>query len=44
MDGRLLEACAAHDPEAASATLYEHLDLAGHFYAPELGERGLFDR
>ena len=34
MDGRLLEACAAHDPELASATLYEHLDLAGRFYAP----------
>ena len=44
MDGRLLEACAAHDPELASATLYEHLDLAGRFYGPELGERGLFDR
>ena len=44
LDGRLLEACAAHDPEAASATLYEHLDLAGRFYAPELGERGMFDR
>jgi DNA-binding GntR family transcriptional regulator len=44
MDGRLLDACAAHDPELASTTLYEHLDLAGRFYAPELGERGLFDR
>jgi DNA-binding GntR family transcriptional regulator len=44
MDGRLLDACAAHDPDLASATLYEHLDLAGRFYAPELGERGLFDR
>jgi DNA-binding GntR family transcriptional regulator len=44
LDGRLLEACAVHNPAAASAALYEHLDLAGRFYAPELGERGMFDR
>jgi len=44
IDGRLLDACDDHDSEAAAAALYEHLELAGHFYAPELGDRGIFDR
>ena len=36
IDGRLLESCAAQDPEAAASTLYEHLELAGRFYARDL--------
>ena len=44
IDGRLLDAVAAGDPELASATLFEHLDLAGRFYGPELGDRGIFER
>ncbi len=44
IDGRLLDAVAAGDPERAAATLFEHLDLAGRFYGPELGDRGIFER
>jgi len=44
IDGRLLDAVASGDAELASATLYEHLDLAGRFYGPELGDRGIFER
>ena len=36
IDGRLLESCAAQDPDAAAARLYEHLELAGRFYARDL--------
>lgn len=44
IDGRLLEAVAARDADLAAATLFEHLDLAGRFYGPELGDRGIFER
>ena len=32
------------DADRAAETLYEHLDLAGRFYGPELGDRGIFAR
>ena len=44
IDGRLLDAVSDGDSERAAATLYEHLDLAGRFYGPELGPRGIFAR
>ena len=44
LDGELLAACAAHDPETAARTLREHLGLADEYYAPELGDRGIFER
>lgn len=44
IDGRLLDAVASGDAELAAETLYEHLDLAGRFYEPELGDRGIFER
>jgi DNA-binding GntR family transcriptional regulator len=43
IDGRLLDAVAEGDAESAAAALFEHLDLAGRFYGPELGDRGIFD-
>ena len=42
-DGRLLEACANHDPTAAAATLHAHLELASVIFEHELGGRGIFD-
>jgi DNA-binding GntR family transcriptional regulator len=44
IDGRLVDAVADGDAGRAAATLYEHLELAGRFYGPELGERGIFGR
>jgi DNA-binding GntR family transcriptional regulator len=44
IDGRLLDAVSAGDADGAAATLFEHLDLAGRFYGPELGDRGIFER
>jgi DNA-binding GntR family transcriptional regulator len=44
MDGRLLEACAAHDPQAAAHALFEHLELASLFFERELGGQGIFAR
>jgi DNA-binding GntR family transcriptional regulator len=42
-DQALLEACAAHDPEAAGAALHDHLELASVIFEHELGGRGIFD-
>jgi DNA-binding GntR family transcriptional regulator len=42
LDVELLEACAAHDPERASAALYAHLELANDIYAAELEGRSIF--
>ena len=42
-DRALLEACAAHDPEAATAALHDHLELASVIFEHELGGRGIFD-
>lgn len=44
LDEELLATCAAHDEERAAQALRRHLELAGEFYAVELGERGIFDR
>jgi len=44
IDGRLLDAVSDGDAARAAEALYEHLDLAGRFYGPELGERGIFAR
>jgi len=44
LDGRLLDACAAHDSASAAAALYEHLELASVFFQTELGGRGIFAR
>ncbi len=44
IDGRLLEAVSDGEADRAAETLYEHLDLAGRFYGPELGDRGIFTR
>jgi DNA-binding GntR family transcriptional regulator len=44
MDGRLLEACVAHDPQAAAHALFEHLELASLFFETELGGQGIFAR
>jgi DNA-binding GntR family transcriptional regulator len=44
IDGRLIDTVASGDPERAAAALFEHLDLAGRFYGPELGDRGIFER
>ena len=41
-DERLVEACEAHDPQAASDALYEHLELASVFFETELGGQGIF--
>jgi DNA-binding GntR family transcriptional regulator len=43
LDAELLAACAAHDSPAAADALRRHLELAGSFYARELGDRGLFE-
>jgi DNA-binding GntR family transcriptional regulator len=43
IDERLLDAVAHGDADLAAATLFEHLDLAGRFYGPELGDRGIFE-
>ena len=37
-------AVAEGDADSAARTLFEHLDLAGRFYGPELGDRGIFER
>jgi DNA-binding GntR family transcriptional regulator len=42
-DQALLDACVAHDPEAAAATLHDHLELASVIFERELGGRGIFD-
>jgi DNA-binding GntR family transcriptional regulator len=42
-DRSLLDACAAHDPEAAAAALHDHLELASVIFEHELGGRGIFD-
>ena len=44
LDEELLAACERHDEERAATALRAHLELAGEFYAVELGERGIFDR
>src|SRR4051795_7368106 len=43
-DGQLLEACASHRPDLASAALYAHLELASVIFERELGGRGIFER
>jgi DNA-binding GntR family transcriptional regulator len=42
-DQALLDACTAHDPEAAAAVLHDHLELASVIFERELGGRGIFD-
>ena len=42
LDERLLAACSAGDGDLAAAALFEHLELAGRFFEPELGGRGIF--
>lgn len=42
LDGELLAACAAHDPERAAAALHAHLELATEIYAVELKGRSIF--
>ena len=42
-DTQLLEACAAHDAEAAAVALHDHLELASVIFEHELGGRGIFD-
>ena len=42
-DEALLDACVAHDPEAAAAALHDHLELASVIFEHELGGRGIFD-
>jgi DNA-binding GntR family transcriptional regulator len=44
MDGRLLQACIEHDPQAAAHALFEHLELASLFFEHELGGQGIFAR
>jgi DNA-binding GntR family transcriptional regulator len=44
LDDELLAACTAQDEERAAAVLREHLELAGRFYADELGAHGIFAR
>jgi DNA-binding GntR family transcriptional regulator len=41
-DDELLRACVAHEPDAAVAALYGHLELANEYYAPELAGRSIF--
>jgi DNA-binding GntR family transcriptional regulator len=43
IDEALLEACRAHDGDAAAAALHRHLELFGDFYAHELGGQGIFE-
>jgi DNA-binding GntR family transcriptional regulator len=42
-DQALLDACAAHDPEAAAGALRDHLELASVVFEHELAGRGIFD-
>jgi DNA-binding GntR family transcriptional regulator len=42
-DDLLLDACAAHDPDAAAAVLHDHLELASVIFERELEGRGIFD-
>ena len=42
LDGELLAACAAHDPERAAAALHAHLALATDIYTVELAGRSIF--
>jgi len=42
-DRALLDACIAHDPEAAAKALHDHLELASVIFEHELGGRGIFD-
>jgi DNA-binding GntR family transcriptional regulator len=42
LDGELLAACAAHEPDRAAAALRAHLELATDIYAVELKGRGIF--
>jgi DNA-binding GntR family transcriptional regulator len=42
LDAELLAACAAREADAAADALRRHLELAGSFYARELGDRGIF--
>ena len=43
-DERLaLTACSAHDPQAATQALFEHLGQASVFFKTELGGQGIFD-
>jgi DNA-binding GntR family transcriptional regulator len=44
LDERLLAACSALDPPAATQALYEHLELASLFFETELGGTGIFAR
>jgi DNA-binding GntR family transcriptional regulator len=44
VEGRLLEACVAHDPAAAAGALLDHLELASAIFEHELGGRGIFER
>jgi DNA-binding GntR family transcriptional regulator len=43
LDERLLTACSAHDPQAATKALHEHLELASVFFKTELGGQGIFE-
>ena len=42
LDLELLEACAARDPDRASAALHAHLELASDIYEVELAGRSIF--
>ncbi|HZU19983.1 MAG TPA: GntR family transcriptional regulator [Gaiellaceae bacterium] len=42
-DQALLDACIAHDPDAAAVVLHDHLELASAIFKRELGGRGIFD-
>jgi len=42
-DQALLDACAAHDADAAAAALHDHLELASVIFEHELAGRGIFD-
>jgi DNA-binding GntR family transcriptional regulator len=42
-DQALLEACAAHDADAAATALHDHLELASVIFEHELHGRGIFD-
>jgi DNA-binding GntR family transcriptional regulator len=42
LDGELLAACAAHDPDRAATALRDHLELASAIYAVELKGRSIF--
>jgi DNA-binding GntR family transcriptional regulator len=44
LDERLLQACAAHDPDAAADALYKHLELASVIFETELHGKGIFER